>query len=295
MSLAPPQICLIGYGEVGRIFAAGLQSQLALPIRAWDQRFAASDHTPISLPAGHAAMSMAQALRGAHMVFCAVTADQTLVVAREAAEHIEPGALYFDLNSASPATKQQCAALFEARGARYVEVAVMASVPPFGIKVAMLLGGRHAEGVLPQLQAWGMAAKVASAEFGTASAIKMCRSVVIKGMEALLAESYTAARHYGVEEEVIASLKASYPGLDWERQGDYFFQRVIEHGKRRSEEMREAAATMREAGIDGFMAAASAQRQAWLAQLATEGVVNAKKPNWREQADLILAARPLKT
>ncbi len=286
------QLCLIGHGEVGQIFATGLAAQVALPIQVWDIRFAASTDAPAPLPAGNAASSLAQALHGANVVLCSVTADQTLAVAREAAAHIEAGAIYLDLNSASPATKQQCAAVLEEKGARYVEAAVMASVPPFGLNVPMLLGGRHAQAVLPQFEAWGMDVKVASIELGIASAIKMCRSVVIKGMEALLVESYTAARSYGVENEVIASLRASYPGLDWERQGDYFFQRVVAHGKRRSEEMREAAATMAEVGIDNFMAAASAKRQAWLSQLAAAGVMKSGKQVWREQADAILASLP---
>ena len=113
--------------------------------------------------------------------------------------------------------------------------------------------------LLPLLDALGFAAKVASEQLGVASATKMCRSVMIKGLEAMVVESFTAARAYGVEDSVLASLAETFPGIDWERQGTYFFQRVIQHGRRRAEEMREAAATVREIGLEPWSAAGTAQ------------------------------------
>ena len=131
----------------------------------------------------------------------------------------------------------------------------MTSVPPHRIRVPMLLGGPHAEAILPLLDALGFAAKVASAKLGVASATKMCRSVMIKGLEAMVVESFIAARAYGVEDSVLASLAETFPGIDWERQGTYFFQRVIQHGRRRAEEMVEAAETVREIGLEPWSAA----------------------------------------
>jgi 3-hydroxyisobutyrate dehydrogenase-like beta-hydroxyacid dehydrogenase len=154
----------------------------------------------------------------------------------------------------------------------------------------MLLGGPHAEAMAPVLCGWGLDAKAASSELGTASAIKMCRSVVIKGLEAIAVESFTAARAYGVEDEVLASLKETMPGIDWEQQGSYFFERVIQHGQRRSEEMAESAATMADVGLGGSMAAAASQRQAWTAVLARQGVFGPSANGWRMRADEILAA-----
>jgi 3-hydroxyisobutyrate dehydrogenase-like beta-hydroxyacid dehydrogenase len=122
----------------------------------------------------------------------------------------------------------------------------------------------------------------------------MCRSVMIKGLEAIVIESYLTARRYGVEKEVLASLAETFPGLDWERQGSYFWSRVVQHGKRRAEEMREAAATVREAGLEPFMASAIADRQAWVAALAANGVF-ADAPTdggWRDFADRIARDDP---
>jgi 3-hydroxyisobutyrate dehydrogenase-like beta-hydroxyacid dehydrogenase len=123
----------------------------------------------------------------------------------------------------------------------------------------------------------------------------MCRSVMIKGLEALVIESFTAARRYGVEEAVIASLRETFPGIEWERQAAYFFQRAIEHGRRRSEEMREAAVTVSEAGLHPWSAAGIAERHAWVADLAEAGLFGeagrksfARSPDWRIEADRIL-------
>jgi 3-hydroxyisobutyrate dehydrogenase-like beta-hydroxyacid dehydrogenase len=146
------------------------------------------------------------------------------------------------------------------------------------------------------LNALGFDAKVASAQLGVASATKMCRSIMIKGLEAMVIESFTTARHYGVEDAVIASLQETFPGIDWEKQGAYFFQRVIEHGRRRSEEVREVAQTVREAGLEPWSAAGTAERQAYIADLADAGVFGARgaqgfarSADWRVEADRLLA------
>jgi 3-hydroxyisobutyrate dehydrogenase-like beta-hydroxyacid dehydrogenase len=162
--------------------------------------------------------------------------------------------------------------------------------------VPLLLGGPDAAALLPHLQALGFAPSVASDRLGVASATKMCRSVMVKGLEAMVIESFTAARHYGVEDAVIASLRETFPGIDWERQASYFFQRVIEHGRRRSEEVREVAETVREAGLTPWSAEGTAERQAWVADLADAGVFGerdspafARSADWRQEADRMLA------
>ena len=171
----------------------------------------------------------------------------------------------------------------------------MTAVLPHRIKVPLLLGGPHAGALLPALDDLGFAARVASDQLGIASATKMCRSVMIKGLEAMVIESFTAARRYGVEGALIKSLRETFPGVDWEKQAAYFFQRVIEHGRRRAEEMREAAATVREAGLQPWSAAATAERQTWVADLADEGVFGKRghksfgaSQDWRTEADRIL-------
>ena len=171
----------------------------------------------------------------------------------------------------------------------------MTSLPPHRIQVPMLLGGSHASALLTALNQLGFKAKLASEQIGVASATKMSRSIMVKGMEAMVIESLTTARHYGVEDAVIASLYETFPGIDWEKQAAYFFQRVIEHGRRRSEEMREVALTVQEAGLTPWLAMAAAERQSHTADLVDEGVFGkrgetsfARSADWRTEADRLL-------
>ena len=297
------QIAFIGYGEVGRILAEDLAPQ-GHALSAYDTKLAGAagdalrDHaarTGVRLARDHAA-----AVQGADLVISAVTASQAEAVAQACAPALAPQAFFLDFNSASPGAKIRAAGVVEAAGARYVEGAVMTSVPPYRSKVPLLLGGPDAAALQPVLQGLGFAPRVYSDTLGVASATKMCRSVMIKGLEAMVIESFTTARHYGVEDAVLASLQETFPGIDWEKQGAYFFQRVIEHGRRRSEEVREVAETVREAGLVPFSAAGTAERQAHIADLADAGVFGSKgtpgfarSADWRTEADRLL--RHIKT
>ena len=291
-------IGLVGYGEVGKIFGAGLNGQSDVQsVRAWDLKFAdaATSATELAraVQAGIAAQPSLQSLCAhSDLIISAVTASNTLAVAQEAAAHIRAGTVFLDLNSASPGTKQKAAALIDAAGAHYVEAGVMTSVPPYGIKVPMLLGGASAADLAAVLTRWGMEAKAVSDKVGVASAIKMCRSVMIKGLEALVIESYTTAREYGVEDHMLPTLAETFPSIDWPKQGAYFFSRVVQHGKRRAEEMREAANTVREAGFEPFMSAAIADKQQWVADCAKAGIFEGlpKEGRWQDYADRLIAA-----
>lgn len=286
---------IVGYGEVGRIFAAGLRKAGVSDVAVWDLKFIdpAKDPEPLAhaqVAGAVAADSVAALCAGRQLIVSAVTASNTLAVAEAVSLHIAPGAFFLDLNSASPGTKQQAAALIHARGARYVEAGVMTSVPPYGIAVPMLLGGPHAATLAPVLHGWGMDAKPVSDQLGVASAIKMCRSVMIKGLEALVMESYATARHYGVEDHVLPTLAETFPSIDWQKQGSYFFSRVVQHGQRRAEEMRESARTVGEAGMAPLMASAIADKQQWVADLAREGIFQGlpQDARWQDYADRLL-------
>ena len=294
-------IGLVGYGEVGKIFGAGLKSQPGVAtVGAWDLKFAdpatqAARDGPRGRRRHHgAAVDAAACARPPQLIISAVTASNTLAVAQEAARHLRPGSVFLDLNSASPGTKQKAAALIDAAGAHYVEAGVMTSVPPYGIKVPDAAGRRgrgRTGGRAARAGAWTPRSCPTSS--GVASAIKMCRSVMIKGLEALVIESYTTARQYGVEDHVLPTLAETFPSIDWHRQGAYFFSRVVQHGKRRAEEMREAANTVREAGFEPFMSAAIADKQQWVADQARAGAFEGlpEDARWQDYADRVIGPR----
>jgi 3-hydroxyisobutyrate dehydrogenase-like beta-hydroxyacid dehydrogenase len=293
------RVGLVGYGEVGRIVAEDLRAK-GVAVAMYDLKLESDAGAPMREHARAHGVSIASAhapLAGqADLVISAVTASQAVSVAQACAGRIAAGTFFLDFNSASPGAKIRAAGIVDGAGGRYVEGAVMTSVPPHRIRVPLLLGGPHAAALEPGLRALGFDAKPSSEKLGIASATKMCRSVMIKGLEAMVIESLTTARAWGVEDQVLASLQETFPGVRWDEQSSYFFQRVIEHGRRRAEEMREAAQTVREAGLEPWSAEGTAMRQAWVAGLAEQDLFRGEagegtaRRDWRIQADRILAS-----
>jgi 3-hydroxyisobutyrate dehydrogenase-like beta-hydroxyacid dehydrogenase len=261
------RIALIGFGEVGQILAQDLAGKADLS--AWDIAFDRPDSLPSRALAAHEARATTDApdaVRGAQLVVSAVTAAEDLEAARSVGPGLDPGAWYLDLNSCSPGQKLASAEAVHAAGGRYVEAAVMSPFPPRRSASPMLLGGPHAKDFLKDAEGLGFTGATAfSDKIGQAAATKLCRSVMIKGVEALLMESLLAARRYGVEDTVLASLSDLLPLPDWPATARYMISRSLEHGTRRAEEMREAARTVEEANVDPLMSEAIAQRQDWAA------------------------------
>ena len=265
------RIALIGFGEVGQTLADDF-ARLggANVVVAWDVLFA----RPASIPSRgllnrsvQAAADARSAVREAQLIISAVTAAQDVHAAHSVASGLQPGAFYFDLNSVSPEMKREVATIIEPTGARYVEGAVMSPIGPKRVASPILLGGPHAEAFLELAQPLGFTGtSVFAREVGKASAAKMSRSVMVKGIEALLTESLLTARRHGVESTVLASLSDLLPGVEWRKLAHYMISRSLIHGVRRAEEMREVAQTVQNAGFEPHMSAACAQRQDWAAQ-----------------------------
>ena len=249
------ELAFIGFGEVGQTFARGLLGKDGVRVAAYDLMFDRPEKRgePIARAETlgvRVAADAADASRGAAIVVSAVTAAAAGEVAEAAARYLKPGQLFFDVNSASPGTKQAAAGAVEAAGAHFVEGAVMAAVAGPGLKVPILAGGPAAQAAADILNPLGMNLTPVATEIGRASATKLARSIVMKGIEAALVESAAAARRWDVEAEVLASLQATYPGIDWKQQVARAGERVARHGIRRAEEMREAGAMLADLGLD---------------------------------------------
>ncbi len=267
------QVCLLGFGEVGQTLTEDLTSSGDLSLCTFDIKFSDPDSVPSRALESHPHVrgcdSAEAAASGCELVISAVTAAEDLVATRSVVPGLGQGCVYLDLNSVSPATTNAAATLVEAAGGCYVEAAIMSPIGPKRIESPMLLGGPHAEAFVPVADSLGFAgARCYSAELGRASAAKMCRSIIIKGIEALITEALLPARRFGVESEVLGSLQDLLPGVDWTSQARYMIARSLEHGTRRAEEMHEVAETVREAGLEPLMSVACAGRQAWAPQFA---------------------------
>jgi 3-hydroxyisobutyrate dehydrogenase len=279
--MAITKVALIGLGEVGRHFARDLAARGVTTLTAYDIAFA--DAGSVQSQAGRegpakAFASAVEAASGAELVISAVTAASALEAAKSVVGGVGHGPYYLDINSASPELKRAASATVNAAGGRYVEAAVMTPVPPYGIASPMLLGGQYADAFLGDVDGLGLKARVVSQEVGQASATKMCRSVMVKGVEALITESMLTARKYGVEQAVLTSLNDLLPNPDWEKLARYMISRSLEHGKRRAEEMREAAVTVNDAGVEPLMSRAIAERQDWAGATA-----KALPQNWLDE------------
>lgn len=255
--MTQPKIGFIGFGEAAAALSEGLLGAGLAAIAAFDTR------PRPAMKGVEMAESLADLVAGADIVVAAVTSAVALDVAKDAAKFLKPRHIYVDINSVSPEVKIAIGEVIAVSGARYVEAAVMAAVPPFKHKVPMLLGGPAAPELIEILAPYGMALEDFGPEIGRAAATKMFRSVVVKGLEALLQECVLAADRYGVADRVLGYVADGYPGLDWKKLADYLIGRTAVHGVRRAHEMEEVAETLRALGIEPLMSAAAAKRIAW--------------------------------
>src|SRR5579885_2733991 len=196
MNRNTPRISFIGFGEAGQAIASGLREGGIERIAAWDILFptpagarlrAAGEKFGVRL-----ATSAADAVTETDMVISAVTAASSLEAARSVAPHLKGSPYYLDINSVSPGRKQETAKLLGG-GARYIDVAVVAAIYPARHRTPLLIAGPHAETAAPLLRELDMQFKIVGSQTGAAAAIKMIRSVMIKGVEALTLECFLAA------------------------------------------------------------------------------------------------------
>ncbi|WP_161861346.1 NAD(P)-dependent oxidoreductase [Algicella marina] len=269
------QIAFIGFGEAGSAIASGWEpdrhSVAAYDIKTEAQATVVDIRARCAEHGVICCATLAEALAGAELVFSTVTADQAVVAATQAAAHLPRDAFFCDLNSCAPSSKRRAEAIIAGVGARYVDVAVMAPVWPKRNMVPLLISGPHAAAACPVLTSLPMAPRVVTGAVGRASAIKMIRSVMVKGLEALTAECVLAAVAAGVEDEVLPSLLHGHPHMDVAAAAAYNFERSMAHGERRAAEMEEVAKTLADLGLPSGMSAATVHWQRAIAAAARAG------------------------
>jgi len=272
------RIGFVGFGEAAYHIAKGLRqpgidSISAFDINVTEQVCARARETGTRLVESNPELALS-----CDIMMSAVTADQALIAAQQNAPYLTADHIYADLNSVSPGLKQSIGRLIESTGARFAEIAMMAPVPPYGHKVPMLAGGAGAGDFVAKLAPFGISAEIVSREVGTAAATKMFRSIIVKGMEALITECVLGASRYNADERVFASLAESFPGINWKELADYMVGRVVVHGERRAREMEEVAATLREIDIEPIMAEAIVRRMDWSVEAGLKKHFNGEAP-----------------
>jgi len=279
----PERIAFIGFGEAAAAFVQGWYSVADLNVSAFDiktddHRTRAAKLDDYQRHGVTGAETAIEVATGVDVIVSAVTAEAAADVAHSVAAALRPGMLYLDLNSAAPSRKREAADTAAAIGVAYVDVAVMAPVHPTLHQTPLLISGPGVKRAGALMQRLDMRFETISDTVGDASTIKMVRSVMIKGIEALVSESIVAAVKEGIDEKILASLDVTFPGMNWTKRAGYMLERMVRHGTRRAEEMREVAKTMDELGIGGAMAAAAAERQQRVADLGLLGVFDGAPP-----------------
>lgn len=294
-----PAIGFIGFGEAGSAIAGGLRQAGIAGLFAYDIATHAEGPGPLIVRRAREADvtlvdSNADLAQVSDLLFSTVTSSSALEAANQTAPYLGPRHIYADLNSVSPALKQQIERVVSARGARFVEAAVMAPVGPYAHRVPMLLGGAAARAFADAMTPFGMRLHVLDgAKVGSAAAVKMCRSIVVKGLEALMVECVLGASRFDADDLVLASLAESFPGIDWKKLADYTTGRVVVHGERRAREMEEVAETLRAIGVEPIMAEATARRQDWSARLDLRSHFGPEGPGtYRDVLEVVRKTKP---
>lgn len=285
-----PRIAFIGFGEAGQAIASGLREEGVADIAAWDILFPKPEGDKLKAAGAKAGVRLAtsadNAIAGSDIIISAVTAASSLEAAQSVVSHLAGNPYYLDINSVSPGRKIATAKLLDGK-ARYVDVAVIAPIHPGRHRTPLLIAGPYANAIAPLLSEMEMQLKIVSDQTGKAAAIKMIRSVMIKGIEALTYECFLAAERAGLLEEVTASLRNNYPGIDWKETTTYNLERMASHGERRAAEMEESAATLRELGLDPLMAEGTVMHQREMGRL---GKADAVRSTLDKDGVAILAA-----
>lgn len=266
------RIGVIGYGEAGQAFTKGWRvDQPNLDVHVFDRK------TETAEAGAKRAEYKRDGVRGfdrvadleSDVLFSLVTADQAQYAAQAAAESLNGGVLFFDGNSCAPQTKVGSAQRIESAGGRYVDMAIMSPVHPKLHKSPVLISGSHTQEAAQLLQSLHMDVQIVPGEVGAASSVKMVRSIMMKGLEAVMMECVLAGRAAGVDARVLDSLDVTYPGFDWRKQAARMMERATTHGVRRAAEMREVAKTVDDLGLPSTMATATVD---WMEKAAASGV-----------------------
>jgi 3-hydroxyisobutyrate dehydrogenase-like beta-hydroxyacid dehydrogenase len=250
---------VLGLGEAGLAVATGVHWEGGVAVAGFDVR---RDDPELRERARDLALvgSARELAESSDVLLVLTSGSSAVTVATELAPWLRPGQVYADWNSASPQTMREVAAVVQPTGALFADGAVMAAVPPHGHRVPVLLSGPGAGAMAERTAGFGLRLEVIGDQPGQAAAVKMLRSLLVKGIEALVIECLLGAEHYGVRDRVLASMAGTPDTSDWEALAGYAVGRVSAHGARRAAELYEVAETLAAADVEPWLATAAARR-----------------------------------
>lgn len=272
------QLVFIGFGEAAYNISLGLASEGFTNMAAYDAFMDDPQRGTVirqrAQAAGVPLISLEEACSEGQFIASMNSAKVAVDVASGIIPRLKSGQVYVDLNSASPAVEEKIDKIPRTEGVLFCDAGVMGTVPGNRHKVPMFLAGDGAAAFCDAFRPYGMKLTVLDAPAGGASAIKMLKSVVMKGLPQLMFESYAAAEKYGVLDTLAESLSESLNGKTVEKLSNTFIARTMIHAERRSAEMRDVVSTLESLGVDASMSKATVAK---LDALARE--------HWAEKMD----------
>ncbi len=261
----------IGFGEASFNIAKGLKQEGLDGITAFDQFWNVAPRGElITKRAAEASVTLMPSLQrlveGADIVISAVSADMSVPLAKAAKPFLKQSQIYVDLNATSPMTKEESNAIISP-GALFVDCAVMGPVPNYKHKVPVSVCGSGAKQFTEIMTPYGMKITFMDGPAGAASASKMFRSIFMKGFVTLLIEMLVAGHSYGVEDDVLASVKETLTGGPMLELINGLVARGVIHSARREHEMDEVIATLDTLKVDAIMSKATKAKLKWCTEL----------------------------
>ena len=286
-------IGFIGYGEAAFNISLGLGREGVTGIRATD---AMMNHEvmgkQVHARAEEAGVTLVntnkEIAQWADIVFAAVPSSFTMDVCNDIKECLHPGQLYVDVSASTPTTKEAIWEAIKDTGVLFADAAMLGSLPKDKHQVPITASGNGAEKFHELMTPWGMKITLAGEKAGAASAIKLVRSIFMKGIAALMIDTMQAADAYGVSDEIVASIGKSLDGISFQSHLDRLVTGTALHCTRRAAELKGSVAMQEEAGLNPEMTLASKHGHEALAKYDFAArYVDTKPTRWQEIIEAI--------
>ena len=282
------KIGFIGFGEAAYNIALGLAGEGVSGIRANDAMM--DDAVMGKLvhsraeEAGVELVSSAKDVAAwADVLFAAVPSSFTMDVCREIKDCLRPGQVYADVSASTPSVKEAIWNEIKDSSVLFADAAMLGSLPKDKHRVPITASGNGAAKFKELMEPYGMRITLAGERAGAASAIKLVRSIFMKGIASLMIEMLQAADAYGVSDEVVASIAKSMDGTPFTSHLDRLVTGTALHCARRAAELKGSIAMLKEAGLTSEMSKAAKRKHEELIPYEfAKQYVEAKPAGWPE-------------
>lgn len=256
------KIGFVGFGEAAYYISIGLKEQGVSGIIGFDVMYKDAERGKlIKKRAAEAGVQLLDSLRqvaeNSDVLFVAVPSSNTHDVCIKVSKYLRAGMIYADVTASTPELKQKIWQVIKNKGVLFSDFAMMGPLPLNRHKVPVFASGNGTQALIDLMSPFGMIIKKVGEEPGEASAIKLIRSIYMKGVAALMIEMLQASEYYNVSERVISSVADTINSTDFVSTMNRLVTGTAIHSKRRSDELKGSIQMLDEMGLDCSMSKAA--------------------------------------